>query len=112
MLNRMPPKYGQQADNMSPYGIHRTSPPSSNFHSVNRTPSPHISPPSVHMAPMCGPITSSHSHMNPQYTSFLQGHTPPLPSIAQPTDTSDVPIRSAATDLFDEEDDFDWSKLM
>lgn len=112
MISRMPPKYGRQGDSMMPYGIHRTSPPSSNFHSANRTPSPHISPPSAHMAPMCGPITSSHSHMSPHYTSFLQGHTPPLPSIAQPTDTSDVPIRSAATDLFEEEDDFDWSKLM
>ena len=115
MMSRLPPKYGRQADSLTAYSIHQTSPPSSSYHSANRTPSPHISPPSAHIAPLCGPITSSHSHMDPHYTSFLtpiQGHTPPLASSAQPTDTPDVPIRSAATDLFDEEDDFDWSKLM
>lgn len=115
MVSRLPPKYGRQADSLTAYSIHQSSPPTSNYHSANRTPSPHISPPSAHIAPLCGPITSSHSHMNPHYTSFLTpipGHTPPLTSSAQPTDTPDVPIRSAATDLFDEDDDFDWSKLM
>ena len=99
-----------QIDTMSPMlgGMHQPSPPSTNY-MVNRTPSPHISP----QTQMTN-VPTNHTQMNPQhfggYVNPSSQMTPPaLSSLGRP---SDPQIRSAATDLFDDEDDFDWSKLM
>ena len=101
------PQTHAQIDSM--LNLHQSSPPPpSNYHSINRTPSPHL-------AGM--PVGASNSHagvVGSPYAGFMSppGHNPPLGSLVGPTDSPGVPIQSAATDLFDEEDDFDWSKLM
>lgn len=97
------PQTHSQIDSM--LNLHQSSPPPpSNYHSVNRTPSPHV-------AGMPVGASNSHAVMNSPYTGGF-GHTPSLGSLVGPTNSPGVPIQSAATDLFDEEDDFDWSKLM
>ena len=112
MLARPHPEYSQQRDSMSPFHVPHASPPNSSFHNV-RTPSPRISLPS-HMAPMCGPMTSTHSH----YSSFMNPVQHSTPTMAPQRETIDIPIKSVVTDLFDDQsveddfDDFDWTKLM
>lgn len=66
----------------------------------NRTPSPHISPAGGHVG---GTQISpgQHPHLNTQVPPFF---------IESPD--QNPPIRSVATDLLDDDDDFDWSKLM
>ena len=102
------PQTHAQIDSM--LNLHQTSPPPpSNYHSINRTPSPHVAGMPV------GGVSNSHSGVvGSPYTGFMSppSHNPPLGSLVGPTDSPGVPIQSAATDLFDEEDDFDWSKLM
>ena len=99
------PQTHAQIDSM--LNLHQSSPPPSNYHSVNRTPSPHV-------AGMPVGASNSHAVVNSPYTGFVSppGHNPSLGSLVGPTNSPGVPIQSAATDLFDEEDDFDWSKLM
>ena len=110
------PKYGHQRESMSPFGMPHASPPSaSNYHTANSSTSPHISP-SGHMVPMCGAMTSTHSHLSPHYSSFapVHGHASTLTSVAHVGGPTEIPIKSVVTDLFDdaEDDDFDWTKLM
>lgn len=99
------PQTHPQIDSM--LNLHQSSPPPSNYHSVNRTPSPHI-------AGMPVGASNSHAVVNPPYTGYVSppSHTPSLGSLVGHSNSPGVPIQSAATDLFDEEDDFDWSKLM
>ena len=94
----------------------------------NRTPSPshtsptHQQPPPPPQRAGMGQLASlpagstPQAHINHQYGGggFVSaGHTPPLTSVTPSTGSHDtVAIRSAATDLFDDDDDFDWSKLM
>lgn len=108
----MVPKYHahHQLDVVSPLvNMHQVSPPSS--FPPNRTPSPHTSPTQGQLANL--PVGANPTHVNQQFGGFVStSHTPPLTSIAPPTGTQDVGFRSAATDLFDDDDDFDWSKLM
>ena len=94
-----------QIDSM--LNLHQSSPPPSSYPSVNRTPSPHV-------AGMPVGASNSHSVVSPPFTGYVSppGHAPSLGSLVGPTNSPGVPIQSAATDLFDEEDDFDWSKLM
>ena len=92
-------------------GMNHTSPTNS-YHPVNRTPSPHhmhlIN--QGHLQPLGG---AGHSHLNSHYGQYSShtGHTPTLNSLAQSTHSNNAGIKSAVTDLFDD-DDFDWSKLM
>lgn len=104
------PKYHphHQLDIISPLINVQTSAPT-NYH-PNGTPSPnrHTSP-QGQLANM--PVGSTPSHVNQQYGGYVNtGHAPPINSVPPPS--GGVPIRSAATDLFDDDDDFDWSKLM
>ena len=110
------PKYDHQRESLSPFGMPHVSPPStSNYHTANSSTSPHISP-SGHVVPMCGAMTSTHSHLTPHYSSFapIHGHASTLTSVAHVGGLTEIPIKSVVTDLFDdaEDDDFDWTKLM
>ena len=117
MGGRLPPKYGQEI--VHPFMIgSRTSPPDSKYCLPNRTPSPHLSTgvvvstsPSFHPLP---PHANFHMSSTAHYTfpTSYPTHTP-TPSGMVPG-TADMPHKSAATDLFEgeDDDDFDWSKLM
>ena len=67
-----------------------------------------------------GSTPSAAAHINQPYGGgggggFVKSsHSPPMTSVTPPTNATQdtVPIRSAATDLFDDDDDFDWSKIM
>jgi len=110
------PKYitHHQLDVVSPLVSinHQASPPPG-YHHPNRTPSPR-----THTSPTQGLVNisvgSNPPHVNHQFGGFVStSHTPPLTSISPPNEAQEgVAIRSAATDLFDDDDDFDWSKLM
>lgn len=109
----LPPKYHShhQLDMMSPLvSSQQASPPSGGFCGPpqNRTPSPHTSPTQAINPPPPPPL------INQQFGGYVStSHTSPsLSSVAQPTGPEGMPIRSAATELFDDDDDFDWSKLM
>ena len=100
-----------QLEMVSPLVHHQASPPPPAYH-ANRTPSPHS-----HTTPPQGQLPSMPVGSNPvghQYGVYPNtNHTPPLASVTPPTGTqAGVAIRSAATDLFDDDDDFDWSRLM
>lgn len=94
-------------------GMNHTSPPTNRYHPGDRTPSPHhmhlINP--GHLQPLGG---VGHSHLNSQYGQYTShtGHTPTLNSLAQGTHSNNAGIKSTVSDLFDDDDDFDWSKLM
>ncbi len=100
---------------------HNTSPPT-NFHlNANRTPSP-ITTSQDHLGDLAPPTTPhnpvhAHHHQRQQQPPHYQGYVPTgngmdFNSAANPPGGTDgLSLRSAATDLFDD-DDFDWSKLM
>ena len=97
-----------QLDMVSPLvSSQQASPPSGGFcPPQNRTPSPHTSPTQVTNQP---PLP----HISQQFGGFVTSHTSPsMTSVSPPTGQDGMPIRSAATELFDDDDDFDWSKLM
>ncbi len=134
------PKYHahHQLDMVSPLvTMHQASPPSGGSgygetnnnnnpaqqQQQNRTPSPSHTPHHRHHHPPGQQLvnlpagSNPPAHINHQYGGrggFVStNHTPPLTSVTPSTGTHDtVAIRSAATDLFDDDDDFDWSKLM
>ena len=119
-----------QLDMVSPLvSAHQASPPSG-FCPSNRTPTPpgggphhaaHTSPTQgTSMANLPSGSSSAQQQHNmggpPRYGSYAgTGHTPPMTSSVVPPSVvaqEGMPIRSAATELFDDDDDFDWSKLM
>jgi hypothetical protein len=98
------PKYHthHQLDIVSPLVSSQQASPPRFCPPQNRTPSPHTSPTQIanHPPP---------PHINQQFGGFVTSHT--SPPVAPPT-AQGMAIRSAATELFDDDDDFDWSKLM
>ena len=75
----------------------------------NRTPSPNSHTSLQGQSSLS--VGSNPSQINQQYGTF--SHIPSLNSGVPLSETQGgVAIRSAATDLFDDDDDFDWSKLM
>lgn len=119
LVNRLPPKYGQHPDTTPPFPVSGTSPPGSNYCPPNRTPSPHVSPQGhLGTSPIHSQLSAAHFHTPAtHFTTFstpFPGQDPGLGSIAPHGRTANMPIKSAVTDLFENEDDddFDWSKLM
>lgn len=105
------PKYHahHQLDMVSPLvSSQQASPPSGFCPPQNSTPSPHTSP------TQGGQVANPPPLISQPFGSFVTtSHTsPPLSSVAPPTGQDGMAIRSAATELFDDDDDFDWSKLM
>lgn len=102
------PKYHthHQLDMVSPLvSVHQASPPSA--FCPNRTPSPHTH----HTSPTQGQIAGGPHIINQQFGGFVNSSH--APSLTAPNGTQGgMPIRSVATELFDDDDDFDWSRLM
>lgn len=119
LVNRLPPTYGQQPDTTSPFPVSGTSPPGSNYCPPNRTPSPHVSPQGhLGTSPIHPQLSAAHFHTSATHFNTFSNPFPGpdtgLGSIVPHSGTANMPIKSAATDLFenDDDDDFDWSKLM
>lgn len=102
LLGPPTPKYGHRGDT-------HAVPSTSVFHGNTPTPSSHLSPSS---APTLGEMLPPHSHTSHPYPSYIPSDTPPPAAVTTVTDPSSLPFKSAATDLFDDADEFDWSKLM
>ena len=124
MAGRSPPDYAHQPDTMPMFPVSSASPPNSNYPPPQRTPSPHTSmspqgPCSVHTHLLSAQTTAAHYNT---FSAPFPGQSPPpfpgqnpsLGGMAPQRLPADMTVKSSATDLFDndDDDDFDWSKLM
>lgn len=84
--------------------------PTDGYPVSDHTPSQHINLMNQsHLQPVGG---TNHTHLNSRYGQYTvpTGNTATLNSLAQ--DTESTHIKPTVTELFDDDDDFDWSKLM
>ena len=121
LTDTSPLMYSENPDSLSMFPISGASPPSSNYPpppQMTQDISPQgemTSDPTAHLSLLSTP--SSQRTNNAHFETFAAGYpgqSPPLGSMATQILTADMPGKSAATDLFenDDDDDFDWSKLM
>ena len=118
LADTLPPTFAENPDSLPMFPISGASPPNSNYPpppQMTHDISPQgdlTSDPSTHMPLLSTP--PSQQTKDAHFAAMYPGHNPPLGSMATPMLTADMPGKSASTDLFenDDDDDFDWSKLM
>ena len=109
-LPPLPPKY-THSNSIPPFPVSDSM--TSSYSASDGTPSPH-SHASAQVCMETNPILIP-SYTQTHYAAFsapFMGSSPPVGSTVPHRMMADMPIKSATNDVFDDDDDFDWSKLM